>query len=77
MGKYGKQKSPEEIKVDEYSQRRNAASKPCATKSYWEKGRPTTKPIAGGKENDLRQIKRQKGKNTRAVVYKPISKEGE
>lgn len=63
------------------------ASKPCAAHwplpmvSYQGKGRPVAKPIANKKENDLRQIgkiqEKRRGRRHKALIYKPISKEGE
>lgn len=59
MDKYRKQKGSEEIKVDERSERRmRQVNRARPTESYWEKGRSVAKPIAGKRENDLRQIEK-------------------
>lgn len=54
MGKYGKQKSLKEIKVDEHSERR-CRSKPCATdEKILRKGKLKAKPIVNKKKNGLK-----------------------
>lgn len=76
--KYGKQKSPKEIKVDEHSERRRG--KLCAMESY------RGKKEAGGKTDRGQEGKRSQAnwKNTgevarihKALVYKSILKEDE